>query len=62
MFCFAVVDCELEAFCVVVVAVVFCGVVFCFAVVDWLLLLLLLLVLLLLLLVVVDGVTGAAVE
>ncbi len=58
MFCFAVVDCELEAFCVVVVAVVFCGVVFCFAVVDWLLLLLLLL----LLLVVVDGVTGAAVE
>ena len=42
----------------VVVAVVFCGVVFCFAVVDWLLLLLLLL----LLLVVVDGVTGAAVE
>lgn len=54
MFCFAVVDCELEAFCVVVVAVVFCGVVFCFAVVDWLLLLLLLGV--------VDGVTGAAVE
>ena len=54
MFCFAVVDCELEAFCVVVVAVVFCWVVFCFAVVDWLLLLLLL--------VVVDGVTGAAVE
>ena len=59
MFCFAVVDCELEAFCVVVVAVVFCGVVFCgvvfcFAVVDWLLLLLLL--------VVIDGVTGAAVE